>query len=54
LSKTDFEKHGIKTIPIANCNVEIDVGWIRRKKELLSDEAKKFVKLLEALYPLSL
>lgn len=50
LSKPDFEKYGIQTIPIENCNVEIETGWIRRKKELLSNEAQAFLRLLEQCY----
>ena len=50
LSTKDFKAHGVKTIPIKNCNIKITVGWIQKKKEILSPEAKEFVKQLEALY----
>lgn len=47
LSSEDYHHYGIRTIPIHNCDVQIDVGWIRRKKELLSDEATEFINILE-------
>lgn len=50
LSKPDFEKYGIRTIPIRNCDVQINVAWIRRKKELLSEHAENFVEVLNKLY----
>lgn len=52
LSTPDFARHGIRTVPIRNCKVQIDVGWIQRKRELLSQEAQSFVAELEKLYPL--
>lgn len=51
LSAPDYAQFGIKTIPIRNCGVKINVGWIQRKRELLSPEAQAFVDLLGALYP---
>lgn len=54
LSAPDFAAYGIRTIPIRNCAVQITVGWLRRKRDMLSDEAKEFVARLEKLYPLSL
>ena len=54
LSAPDFAAYGIRTIPIRNCAVQITVGWLRRKRDMLSDEAKEFVAQLEKLYPLSL
>ena len=51
LSAPDFARYGIRTIPIRNCRVQIDVGWIQRKRELLSREAQDFVGMLEKLYP---
>ena len=53
LSARDFAAHGIRTIPIRNCGVQITVGWVQRKREILSAEAQEFVSQLEALYPLS-
>ena len=52
LSAPDFAEHGIRTVPIHNCAVKIDVGWIQRKREILSQEARSFVSELEKLYPL--
>ena len=40
--------HGIRTIPIKDCGVEISVAWIRRKKEILSPVAREFTQILEA------
>ena len=50
LSAPDFAAHGIRSIPIRNCDVQINVGWVQRKRELLSPEAQDFVRLLEGLY----
>lgn len=50
MSAQDFAAHGIKTIPIRNCNVKINVGYVQRKREMLSPEAQEFVRLLEGLY----
>lgn len=44
LSAADFERCGIRTIPIHNCDVQITVGWIQRKREILSPEAESFVR----------
>lgn len=52
LSKTDFEKYGIRTIPIENCEIEITVGWVKRKRDNLSTEAQEFAMQIEQLYPL--
>ena len=53
LSAPDFAEYGIRTIPIRNCQVQINVGWIQRSREMLSTEAQAFVKMLEELYPKS-
>ena len=52
LSAPDFASYDIQSIPIRNCDVRINVGWVQRKRELLSPEARDFVRLLEGLYPL--
>ncbi len=52
LSAPDFARYGIRTIPIRNCKVQINVGWIQRKRELPSREAQAFVNVLEKLYPI--
>ena len=52
LSAPDFAAYDIQSIPIRNCDVRINVGWVQRKRELLSPEARDFVRLLEGLYPL--
>lgn len=54
LSAADFAAYGIRTVPIRNCAVQITVGWLQRKRDTLSDEARAFVAQLEKLYPLSL
>ena len=51
VSAPDFAEYGIRTIPIRNCQVQINVGWIQRSREMLSTEAQAFVKMLEELYP---
>lgn len=50
LSEEDFKKYGIKTIPIRNCNIRITVGWIMKRKQILSSEAVAFVAELEKIY----
>lgn len=45
-----YTELGIACKPIINCDVEITLGWIKRKKERLSDEAERFVALLEKNY----
>lgn len=54
LSAADFAEFGVRTIPIHNCKIQITTGWLQRKRETLSDEAKDFVSMLQKLYPLSL
>lgn len=54
LSAKDLAAYGIRTIPIHNCNVQITVGWLRRKRDNLSEEAQAFVAQLEKLCPASL
>jgi len=46
ISREDFSEYNIKTIPIRNCDVKIRIAWIKRKKELLSEEAAEFIQLL--------
>ena len=45
-----YAELGIACKPIVNCDVEISLGWIKRKKERLSGEAERFVSLLEKNY----
>ncbi len=47
LSADHFEKMGIRTIPIRNCQVRINVGWIDKKKEMHSPDMLDFIALLE-------
>lgn len=47
ISREDFAIHGIRTVPIKNCGVEVSIAWIRRKKEILSATAQEFVQILE-------
>lgn len=45
-----YRELGIACKPITNCNVEITLGWIKRKKERLSAEAERFVLQLQRNY----
>lgn len=49
VSRRDYDLRGIRTIPIRNCGVEISIGWIRRKKELLSPGAVEFIDIFTDL-----
>ena len=51
LSAPDFAEYGIRSIPVRNSGVEISVGWLQRKRELLTPEAEEFVGLLKGLFP---
>ena len=46
ISRADFLEHGIRTIPIENCDVLIKIGWIKRIRENISPEAKQFLNFL--------
>lgn len=46
LSRQDYERCGLRVIPIENCNVSVEMGWIKRRKENLTSEAEAFVGLL--------
>ncbi len=48
INSEDYALHGIRTIPIKDCGVEISLAWIRRKKEILSPVAREFAQMLEA------
>lgn len=44
----DFEKEiGIRAIPIANCDIRISVGWIKRKNETQPSKVHEFIELLQ-------
>lgn len=45
-----YEELGIACKPIINGDVEITLGWIKRKREQLSAEAQRFVALLQKNY----
>ncbi len=47
LSERELAEHGIRTIPIQNCDVKITVGWVDRRKESHSPEARDFIRLME-------
>lgn len=47
LSNENFKKFGIKSIPIRNCDVEVAIGWIKKKDRILNDSAMEFSTLLE-------
>lgn len=47
----ELEKEiGVRAIPIANCNIQISMGWIKRKKENLSDKVLEFIEILEQIF----
>lgn len=50
--ETDWDKEiekeiGVRAIPIANCNIKISMGWIKRKNENLAMKVKEFIEILE-------
>ena len=47
LSNRDFADLGIRSIPIRNCDVDVVVGWIKKKSAALSFIWEEFVHLLE-------
>ncbi len=47
ISAPDFLKVGIRTIPIRNCQVRIDVGWIEQRMVAHSQYVLDFISLLE-------
>ena len=49
-SRVDFEKAGIRLIPIKNSDIIVHSAWIKRKKEALSSEAAQFIRLLQKYY----
>ena len=49
-SRADYEKLGIRSIPIRNSDIVINSAWIKRKKEILSPEAEQFIELLIECY----
>lgn len=49
-SRERYEALGLACKPIVNCDVEITLGWVKRKKEKLSMEAEEFVRMLEQQY----
>jgi DNA-binding transcriptional LysR family regulator len=43
----EFEKEiGIRSIPIANCDIRISMGWIKRKNETLPAKVHEFIEML--------
>ena len=47
----DLEKEfGVRALPIANCNIQISIGWIKRKKENLSEKVIDFIEILEKIF----
>ena len=47
LSSGDFLEQGIRSIPIRNCDVRINVGWVERRREAHSPEMLDLIRLLE-------
>jgi DNA-binding transcriptional LysR family regulator len=50
LSKVDYEKFGIKSIPIKNCDVHITVAWIKRKNDNLTKEGQVFMDIVQQYF----
>lgn len=46
LVQMESEEMGLHAIPIRNCDVSVDVGWISREGEALSADAEMFIELL--------
>ena len=46
LSAKAYKDFGIRSIPIRNCDMHVEAGWIQRKREKRSPEAEEFVKIL--------
>ncbi len=49
-SRQDYEKYGLKVLPIQNCDISMEIGWIKREKERLSSETETFVQLFQEYY----
>ncbi|MBP1745116.1 MAG: transcriptional regulator [Firmicutes bacterium] len=44
----EFEKEiGIRSIPIANCDIQVGMGWIKRKNETLPAKLLEFIEILK-------
>jgi len=46
----DYGNFGIRIVPIENCNVDVTLGWIKRKNETLSPEAREFTEIMEEFF----
>lgn len=46
-----YTERGLHVIPIHNCDLKIEVLWIKQRKALLSMEAENFVGVLKGLFP---
>ena len=46
-----YTERGLHVIPIHNCDLKIEVLWIKQRKTLLSMEAENFVGVLKGLFP---
>ncbi|HSN58767.1 MAG TPA: hypothetical protein VLR72_04835, partial [Clostridiaceae bacterium] len=45
----EFEKEiGIRSIPIANCTIQVSMGWIKRKNETLPAKLLEFIGILKS------
>lgn len=45
----EFEKEiGIRSIPIANCGIQVSMGWIKRKNETLPAKLLEFIGILKS------
>ncbi|MBQ6583259.1 MAG: LysR family transcriptional regulator [Mogibacterium sp.] len=47
ISIENFRKYGIRSIPIANCDVRVTIGWIKKKNASLDDSAREMIDILQ-------
>ena len=47
LSSEDYLRYGIRSIPIKNCHVQIQTGWIGRRNQTYSKEVTELIRLFE-------
>lgn len=42
-ARQEYERQSIRMVPIHNCDIEVTLGWIKRKKEQLSAEGMNYI-----------
>lgn len=47
IREKDYKSFGIACKKIQRCNVKVTLGWVKRKKEKLSEEGKAFIRLIK-------